>query len=247
RLLGRIGDERDVSALRAGIKAPHRGTRVAAAGALAMLGARMLVTGRAPWPELLDALDDGDAAVRAAAAQALGALAPARGAQGGPPQGWSEPTRALAVALGDEEPVVRAAAALALGRCGAAEYAAQLADVAGDPAAAPESAAAAVHALSELGRAEAGVLARAARHSDSEVVKEAVLAAAGIPGAAAADLLLAAAAHPRWDVRRAAASALGARGDRALLAALWQLAACEADPLVAEALDGALRRLEARP
>jgi HEAT repeat protein len=87
------------------------------------------------------------------------------------------------------------------------------------------------------------VLARAARHPDAEVVKEAVRAAAGLPGAAAARLLLDAAAHARWDVRRAAAAALAARGDRALLEPVRRLAAAEEDPLVAEALHGALEAL----
>jgi HEAT repeat protein len=91
------------------------------------------------------------------------------------------------------------------------------------------------------------VLRRAARHPDPEVAKEAVLAAALVPGSAAAELLVAAAAHPRWDVRRAAARALAARGDRALVDAVRSLAAQEADPLVAEALHEALAALGARP
>ena len=245
RLLGRIGDERDVPALRAGLRAPHRGTRVAAAGALATLGGRVQLS-RSDAPELLDALDDGDGAVRAAAAHAVAALAGRThgGAVGA--GGWGEAIRALAMALGDEEPVVRAAAALALGHCGAVEFTPQLSLLAGDAAAPPEAAAAAVHALAELGQAAAEVLARAARHSDPEVVKEAVLAAAAVPGPAAADLLLAAAAHRRWDVRRAAASALGARGERSLVDAVRRLASAEEDPLVADALQATALLLEAR-
>jgi len=141
---------------------------------------------------------------------------------------------------------VRSAAALAIGRCGATEYAGALARLAGDPSAPAEAAAAAVHALAELGLADADVLARAARHGDPEVVKQAVQAAAALPGPAAAGLLLAAGAHPRWDVRRAAARALGERGDRSLLDAIRRLGAAEEDPLVAEALNAALRLLESR-
>ncbi|MFL5261045.1 MAG: HEAT repeat domain-containing protein, partial [Anaeromyxobacteraceae bacterium] len=66
RLLGRAGVEGDLELLRAGLRAPHRGARIAAAGALASLAERLPVA-RPPAPELLDALDDGDAAVRAAA------------------------------------------------------------------------------------------------------------------------------------------------------------------------------------
>jgi len=245
RLLGRIGDERDVPALRAGLRAPHRGTRVAAAGALAALGGRVPLA-RSDAPELLDALDDVDGGVRAAAAHAVAALAgaPQRGAARA--GGWGEAIRALAMALGDEEPVVRAAAALALGQCGAVEFTPQLSLLAGDVSAPPEAAAAAVHALAELGQAAADVLARAARHPDPEVVKEAVLAAAAVPGPAAANLLLAAAAHRRWDVRRAAASALGARGERSLVDAVRRLASAEEDPLVADALHATALLLEAR-
>jgi HEAT repeat protein len=245
RLLGRIGDEQDVPALRVGLRAPHRGTRVAAAGALAALGARVHLA-RSDAPELLDALDDVDGAVRAAAAHAVAALAGGPRGGGAAAGGWGEAIRALAMALGDEEPVVRAAAALALGHCGAVEFAPQLSLLAGDPSAPPEAAAAAVHALAELGQASADVLARAARHPDAEVAKEAVLAAAAVPGPAAAELLLAAAAHRRWDVRRAAAGALGARGERSLVDAVRRLAAAEEDPLVADALHATALLLEAR-
>jgi HEAT repeat protein len=238
RLLGRVGAEEDLPALRAGLRASHRGTRVAAAGALAAIASR--VRASACDPELVDALDDPDAAVRAAAAQAVGALARG-GAALGP--GAARVLRALAASLRDEEHVVRAAAAQALGRCRAAEYRAALAALASDPTAQAEPAAAAVHALAEIGDPDCEVLARAARHPDAEVVKEAVRAAAGLPGAAAARLLLDAAAHARWDVRRAAAAALAARGDRALLEPVRRLAAAEEDPLVAEALHGALEAL----
>lgn len=243
RLLGRLGDARDVLALREGLRAPHRGTRVAAAGALAAL------CGRAPLesaevPELLDALDDADAAVRAAAAQALGALA--GGAGGGAAPGRGEATRALAAALHDPEGVVRAMAALALGRCRAREYAPHLAALVDDPGTPAEAAAAALHALAELGAADPAALGRALAHPDAEVVKEAVRAAAGLPGPEADALLLAAARHGRWDVRRAAAGALRARRDPGLAAAVRRLAAEEQDPLVADALRAAVERLEGR-
>jgi HEAT repeat protein len=248
RVLGRLGDAGDVVAIRAGLRAPHRGTRVAAAGALAALGARCDLES-AEVPELLDALDDADAAVRAAAAQAIGALAGGRRGEAparGTPGRWAEATRALAAALCDEEGVVRGMAALALGRCRAVDYAPHLAALARDPKAPAEAAAAALHALSDMGAADPEILARAVQHADAEVVKEAVRAAATVPGVVAADLLLRAAAHRRWDVRRAAAVALGFREDAALVDPVRQLAGSEQDPLVAEALRAAMRRLEAR-
>ncbi|GEJ56184.1 HEAT repeat domain-containing protein [Anaeromyxobacter diazotrophicus] len=247
RLLGRLGEARDVVTLREGLRGRHRGTRVAAAGALAALGARTALVG-AEVPELLDALDDADAAVRAAAAQAIGALAGGPGAAPAGPEApaWGEATRALAAALRDEEGVVRAMAALALGRCRAAEYAPHLAALAIDPQAPAEAAAAALHALAEMGAADPGVLANALAHPDAEVVKEAVRAAAAVPGAAVTGMLLAAASHRRWDVRRAAAAALGARAEPGLAEPVRRLAQAEQDPLVAEGLRAALRRLEAR-
>ena len=154
--------------------------------------------------------------------------------------------RELAAALHDEETVVRAAAARALGRAGRGEHAPVLAELAGAPATPPEVAASAIRALAELRRAEVAVLARAARHPDPEVVKEAVGAAARLPGRAAADLLIASASHPRWDVRRAAARGLGARAEPGLAGDVRRLLDAEQDPMVAEALVEALRVLEAR-
>jgi HEAT repeat protein len=238
RLLGRLGEAGDAAALRRALAEVDPGARVAAAGALAALSARGLL---APRPaEMLDALDDREPAVRAAAAEALGTIA--RGAAA-----WPEAARALAVALRDDEPAVRAAAAAALGHAGAREYAGALAQLALDPGAPPECAAAAVAALAELGDPDPAILERAARHADPEVVKEAVAAAARLPGAAGAGLLLTAATHPRWDVRRAAARAIGQRGDRALLEPARRLGAAEDDPLVAEALAAAVDQLSAAP
>ncbi|BDG06936.1 HEAT repeat domain-containing protein [Anaeromyxobacter paludicola] len=248
RLVARVGEPEDLPALRAGLRAPHRGTRVAAAAALSSLASQGMM-GMEPPHELLDALDDRDPSVRAAAAQAVGASARSlrerAQAAGQPLPTCGEAARALAMALRDEDALVRAAASRALGRCGAVEYADGLARLACDPAAPAEAAAAAVHALAELGRAELPVLESAARHPDPEVVKEAVAAAAAAPGGA--PLLLAAAAHPRWDVRRAAARAISQRGDEALLEPLRRLARAEEDGLVAEAFAEAVQALESRP
>jgi HEAT repeat protein len=237
RLLGRVGGPDDAATLRQAVVEADAETRVAAAGALAAIAGRGLLRGRCP--ELLDAIDDLAPPVRAAAADALGAIVT-------PSAPWPEATRALAVALRDEDAEVRAAAATALGRMGAVEYAGALADLAADPAAAPDAVAAAIRALAAVGRADGAVLERAARHPDPEVVKEAVAAAAALADEAGAALLVAAGAHARWDVRRAAALAIRARGDRSMLDDVRRLAAGEADPLVAEALAEAARALEGR-
>jgi HEAT repeat protein len=107
-------------------------------------------------------------------------------------------------------------------------------------------AAAAIRALTELGEPDPALLEHASRHPDPEVVKEAVWAAAGVPAAAAAAVLVAAAAHARWDVRRAAAQAIAARGDRSLLETVRRLGAAEEDPMAAEAFADAGRALAAR-
>ena len=234
RLAGRVGGAQDAPALRRALSEPDPAVRVASAGALAALAARGVLAARPV--ELLDAVEDLAPEVRAAAGEALGVLA-RDGA-------WLEATRALAVALRDEEGAVRAAAARALGAARAADYAPALAELAGDAGAPPDAVAAAVRALAELGAAEVEVLERAARHADPEVVKEAVAAAARVAGGAT--ILLTAAAHPRWDVRRAAAAALGRRGDPALAATARRLGSAEDDPLVAEAFAEAVALLEAR-
>jgi HEAT repeat protein len=241
RLIGRVGDAGDLSALRAGLRSLEVSVRVAASAALGELGGR-IPSRRDHAVELLGALDDPEAAVRAAAARAIGSMAarPSVGDEGS----CGQAIGALAVALGDEAPLVRAAAAYALGRCGALEHAPALSALAADPSAPAQVAAAAVHALAEMGAVQPGVLASAARHPDPEVVKEAVLAAAPIPGPGAAELLLAAARHDRWDVRRTAARALGARADHALTEAVRALAGREDDPLVAETLWETLGELD---
>jgi len=241
RLIGRVGDVDDLGVLRAGLRSPQVSMRVAASAALGELGGR-IPSGRDPAADLLGAFEDPEAAVRAAAARAIGSIAVR------PSDGDDEPrsqaVRALAAALRDAAPLVRAAAAFALGRCGALEHAPALSELAADPAASAQAAAAAVHALAEMGTVQPEVLASAVRHPDPEVVKEAVIAAAPIPGPVAAELLLAAARHDRWDVRRTAARALAARADRALTEAVRALAGREDDPLVAEALWETLRALE---
>ncbi len=100
--------------------------------------------------------------------------------------------------------------------------------------------------LQALGQAPADVVSRAAGHPDPEVVKEAVAAAARLPGPEGETLLRQAAQNPRWDVRQAAARAMLERGDPALRAAAAELAARETDPLVARAFADAAQALSGR-
>jgi HEAT repeat protein len=99
---------------------------------------------------------------------------------------------------------------------------------------------AALRALVAIGAPPLVAVERAALHPDPEVVKEAVRAAARIPGEDGARLLRAAAASPRWDVRRAAALGMGDRRDPSLAADAARLAAEDPDPLVARAFGDAV-------
>ncbi len=244
RLLGQVGDAGDLPQLCEALKASGPSLRAAAAEGIQALAARGLVGGF--LPELLETLADLGPAARAAAAQALGAMARAAQPNAAALPMGDEVARRLAAALRDSEPMVQAAAAQALGRCRLAQYGQALAELASSPRSAPEVAAAAIRALAELGHPAPAVLERAARHPDPEVVKEAVWAAAGLSAGNASELLLAAARHARWDVRRTAAQAMAARGDRSLLETVRQLAAAEEDPMAAEAFADAICALRAR-
>jgi len=249
RTLGAVGDSGDVEVVLVGLRSDAVVQRSAAAAAVAMLARRGLLRGRR-MPPLIAAVSDGAWSVRAAAARALGELARASPDAGrGDPGAAQHPigeeaTDALRGALRDGEAAVRAAAADALGACGGVENAEAIAAVADDPAA--PVVVAALHALAALGAVRADAMARAARHSDPEVVKEAVLAAARLPGAEGENILRAAAASARWDVRQTAARAIAARRDPALAEEAARLAAAEPDPLVARAFADAARELGAR-
>jgi HEAT repeat protein len=244
RVLGALGAPRDVELVHAGLSAPGAGERAAAAGALGVLARRGLVDYDRSAPALTATLVDTAAPVRAAAARALGELA-----RGRPPRAFAaDPAGARACdalvrALGEAEEAVRAAAAEALAACGRVEDAAAIAAVAVDPAAPPAVVVAGLHALAALGPVPPAALERALRHGDPEVVKEAVLVAGRLPGADGARALRDAAASPRWDVRRAAARAMAARGDASLRADAERLAERDPDPLVARAFADAARAL----
>jgi HEAT repeat protein len=232
RVLGRVGTADDLPLLKVALRHEKAEVRLAATEAAQSLG-------EAGAEQMLRlALADEAPSVRAGAARGLGGFP-------------SEETfAALREALDDCEPSVAAAAAEALGALGDMRAAEPLSRAVSRGESQPGSpevlpAIAAVCALARLGAATPEILERAARHSDPEVVKEAVAAAESLAGAA--PVLLTAARSARWDVRRAAARALATRGDRSLLPELEALAAAERDPLAGEAFAEAVRALEARP
>ncbi len=248
RALGAIGDVRDLPVLRAGLRSDSVTRRVSAAAALGALAQEAPVR-TADAPELVAALADPAWSVRAAAAKACADLARASAAPGRPADPGTLGAEAIAeltAALGDRETAVRAAAMDALGACGHAESAGAIAALALDPAAAPLVVVAALRALSALGGATREVVVGAAARADPEIVKEAVLAAARLPGEAGERILRDASASPRWDVRKAAARAIAERGDPALRQEAERLAAEDPDPLVARAFADAARSLGAR-
>lgn len=242
RAIGAAGEAEDLVLLRAGFLSRTAGHRSAAAAAIGALARRGLVAG--PVRELAAAASDPAPPVRAAAARALADLARAARERGGEAAS-AEAVAALRAALGDDDPGVRAAAAEAVGVVGGAEDARALAALAGSSEEAAPVVAAALHALGAIGAAPADVVARAARHPDLEVAKEAVRAAARVPGPGGERVIREAAASPRWDVRQAAARAMAERGDRALAAEAARAAAAETDPLVARAFADAARALGA--
>ena len=233
RLVGQIGASGDAPLLTRGLRDPRPATRVAAAQAVGALASRHLLS--AVPQEILDVLDDPQPRVRAAAAAALEALGSAGALE---PEAAGDLVRALGAAMRDESGAVRSAAARAAGACLLDRLAGPLTGLAED--AEPEVASSALHALARLGPVDLPLLKRAAAHADAEVAKEAMGAAARLPGPVAKALLFSGLCHPSWDVRRAAARAVADRGDRSLSGALEDVLGVEEDSLVVEALAEAL-------
>jgi HEAT repeat protein len=249
RVLGALGSAEDLPLLRIGLRRPAVVQRMAAAAAISSLAQRGIVVDE-DVPELVAALGDTIWSVRAAAGRAFielarSALRPATSAPRR--EALSEAAvEALLRALDDAEPAVRAAAVEALGATGLPRHAPAIAALARAPDVPPILVLAALRALLTLGRPPADVISRAAAHADPEVVKEAVAAAARLPGPEGEALLRQAAENPRWDVRQAAARAMLERGDPSLRPAAEALAFREADPLVARAFAEAARALSGR-
>ncbi|MFO0584530.1 MAG: HEAT repeat domain-containing protein [Anaeromyxobacter sp.] len=242
RALGALGGGDDLPALAGGLGAGETARRAAAASALAALAARGVPAAIQAVPGLVEALGDAAWAVRAAAAKALHEVARAEAERGRPPPAGA--AERLAAALADPEPAVRAAAAEALGSAGGAAHETTLGRLAEDGGAPAQVVVAALRALAARGAITAERLVRASAHADPEVAKVAVAAAAPLAGPVAQAVIVAAVDSARWDVRRAAALALAARGDRALAPLARRRAGEDPDPLVARAFADAAQALE---
>jgi HEAT repeat protein len=234
RVLGALGRPDDAHVLRHALGADSPSVRSAAADALAQLASSADID-----EALRFALADESPEVRAAAARALGAHAS------------SDAAEPLARAAVEGEPLVRAAAAKALGlvaeRHPVARPLLRRVVDARDPAATVP----ALEALARLDQREDDARLRGALDStDAETVKAAARAlgnrVAGAPpdvNRAAVAALERALIDTRWDVRRAAATALAAHG---ATAALHARRAHEHDPLVLQAIEAALSDEAAR-
>jgi len=240
RVLGACGRAEDAALLRVALGADAPAVRRAAAEALASLPLEGDSSKSREIDEaLLFALADESAEVRAQAARALGLHARAMTA---------EAVDALERAAHDPEIAVRVAAARAVGQIAKAAKSPRALEVLRRLADAPE-AAAAVPALEALGQLppdgdDDARLLRALAGEDAEIVKAATRALGGRAGSRAAAQarkgLEIALADRRWDVRCAAAQALGEHGAPAH-PILYAHRSIEKDPLVLEAIDGALK------
>jgi HEAT repeat protein len=240
RVIGLCGREADAAFLRGTLGAESSTVRRAAADALAQVGAAAVRTGEGRGladvgDALLFALADEAPEVRAAAARAVAADPAHLGANA---------ADGLERAAHDVEMAVRSAAARALAavtlaegpaRVRAAEVLRHLVDA--------HEAVAAVPALEALGRLGEAIdeprLIAALEASDAEIVKAAARGLGGRTSPNARDALERALADRRWDVRRAAALALGEHGP-SVHPLLYARRTVEQDPLVLDSLDEAM-------
>ncbi|MEJ5343928.1 MAG: HEAT repeat domain-containing protein [Chloroflexus sp.] len=216
--------------LRRALKQDHLRERVAEA--LAKLGIPAV-------PALVQALGDGDADVREAAAAALGRIGDAAAVPALVPvlrDGYADVREAAAAALGqigapavpalvqalgDGDANVRRAAAAALGQIGDAAAVPALVRALGDGERQVREAAAA--ALGQIGDAQAvPALVRALKYGNA-LVRWAAAAALGKIGAPAVPALVRALRDGDWKMRRAAAEALGAIGNTQVVPALVEV------------------------
>ncbi|MDC0671823.1 HEAT repeat domain-containing protein [Nannocystis radixulma] len=227
-LLGRGGDVGFVAPLIAWLGDSDVGVRLLAARALGQIAGEH--EGAAA---LALALHDDDAGVRAAACRSLGQL------------GAAESVPALLTASRDPSSSVRAAAVQALVGLDNPIALARLREV----VLADNAPAVVIQAIAGLSRSgtdqDLVMLMSLCRAPDHEIVKAAARGLSGCKGHRATAAVLGLLEHPRWDVRWAAAEALGERGDTTALPPLRRVHAVEPDPLVRKVLAGAVARLEA--
>lgn len=178
------------------------------------------------------ALADEDARVRAAACRSLGALEA------------EEACEALLSATRDEHASVRAAAVQALVAFDNVVARSRYREIVLDD----PSPSVIVYAVAGLSRSrredDLSLLMSLCAASDIEVVKAAARALAEFRPHRATAALIGLFAHERWDVRRAAAQALGQRRDVTALGPLRRAHRWEQDPLVQQAMGEAVAALE---
>ena len=168
--------------------------------------------------------------VRRGAARAVAGLGPLKG-------------RALLERLlGDREPSVLALAAGSAMECGATWASSRLVELTGHADSGVVLASA--QALMVLGGADDASLARMVTHADGEVVKQVLQE--GASSNAVLTQAVKALDDPRWDVRVAAAQALGVGGGAGHLSALEVASDRETDALAHEAIIKALAAVKAR-
>jgi HEAT repeat protein len=227
-LLGRGGDVGFVAPLIARLGDRDAGVRLLAARALGQIpgeheGAAALAL----------ALQDDDAGVRAAACRSLSQL------------GAAESVPALLTASRDASSSVRAAAVQALVGLDNPIALARLREV----VLADSAPAVVIQAIAGISRSgtdqDLVMLMSLCRAADHEIVKAAARGLSSCRGHRATAAVLGLLEHPRWDVRWAAAEALGERGDATALPPLRRIHAVEPDALVRKVLAAAIARLEA--
>ncbi|MFO0633845.1 MAG: HEAT repeat domain-containing protein [Nannocystaceae bacterium] len=178
------------------------------------------------------ALADEEPLVRAAACRALGQLAP--------PQAPA----ALLAATHDRAAQVRAAAVAALVALDNPVALPRLRAIVVEDTA-PAVVVHAIAGLASSGRdQDLTMLMSLSLSADHEVVKAAARALASFQPHRATAALVGLCSHARWDVRWAAAQALGKRRDATSLGAMQRVLADERDPLVRQALTEAIAELD---
>lgn len=221
---------------------------------------------RTALPSLIFLLKDSEAPVRLAAVEALGEfdqegiaeiLLPVLADEG--PSVRLAAIRVLArkaraavtdrveALLGDSDIWVRCEAARLLDQVPGEKWALRLLDLLKDPVGAVQIAA--LEALagrpdSQTMPGVAQAVLPLARHPDPEVKQAAIATLGALGDPASLPLLLACLSDPAWSVRSAAAQSLGALGNPKGIGALERLAAADPDPLVRQAAQFGLARLE---